>query len=120
MVQRLARAEEVHVQVRGPAGELIDTSVERSGSVHWQYGASGNGWELVLAPALALVNVLSHHLLWRRGWLIRVLVSDKRVWRGRFRSRREAMASLPSIQATVKESGADGLRAKHELRSNNR
>jgi hypothetical protein len=111
-VLRLARAEEVQTQVRDRAGDLVDISVERSGSVHWQYGESGNGgWELVLAPALALSNLLSHHLLWRRGWLIQAHLNDRRMWRQRFRSRDAAMAALPSVLAAVRERGSSQLRA---------
>lgn len=81
--------------------------------MHWQYDATAGGWEFVLAPTLAALNVLSHHVLWRRGWLIRVDADGKRVWRKRFHSRPAAMAVLPAILATVSEAGITA----HALRS---
>ena len=112
----MARAEEIQSRVRDPSGDLIEVSVERSGSVHWQYEGNGSGWELIVAPALALANVLSHHVLWRRGWLIRLTLEDRRIWRRRFRSRDAALAQLPAILATASASGVAGLRAHQEAR----
>jgi len=115
-VLRLSRAEEVRTQVCGPAGNPVDVSVERSGSVHWQYDAGSGGWELVLAPTLALLNVVSHHVLWRRGWVIRLTVEDRRVWHRRFRSRDGALAELPAILAIATAIGIAGLRAQQGAR----
>lgn len=107
---RFSRPDELTETVVDPASRAVRVEVGRSGTVHWDYGAGGGGDGALYAVSAAVIaNVLSHWLVWRRGWKIDVSVEDHRVWRQRFPDRTAALEALPAVRAALTADGISAL-----------
>ena len=80
--------------------EVEPVQLDRSGWVDWDWFAGGDGGEIAVfvfillsVPALLLVNVFTHFVVFRGGWTIWVSAGDVS-WKTRYPSKKAALADL--------------------------
>jgi hypothetical protein len=76
--------------------------VKRSGYVSWGFegvGAADEPWALLVWPALFLVSLLTHLLIFRAGWTIHVHAANGGYRKIRYRSKKKARADLENQRA---------------------
>ncbi|HWD78265.1 MAG TPA: hypothetical protein VG497_05280 [Kribbella sp.] len=83
-----------------------DVQVEprRSGFAEWPYDLVCEHWlTLPLLPVVLLGNLLTHLLVFRRGWTLHIRAGDHYFAKVRYRSKADALADLERQKALAAE-----------------